>query len=123
MNISFAWTKDALLAGRKTCTRRQWARMYMLVWQRAWDKGNRTHTALDKVAFQGGKKLGTITLTARPYWERLCDMPDSDVAAEGGLWADKAEFVAGFDCDPEKEVAVIRFEFMRDGKREFPDGE
>lgn len=27
-NISFAWTTDALLAGRKTCTCRDWERDY-----------------------------------------------------------------------------------------------
>ena len=120
MNISFAWTTTALLDGRKSVTRRQWTSDYMALWQRAWDRGDRTHTAYDKSPRFKGKAVGKITLTIRPYWERLCDMPDSDVAAEGGLWADKAEFIASFDCEPEKEVAVVRFTFTPTQEQSYP---
>lgn len=111
MILSFAWTTEALLSGRKTCTRRRWKPTQMERWQRMWDTGRLVHDAWDKVPFAGGERIGQIRLTCRPYWEALRDMPESDVEAEGGLWADKAEFVALFG-DPDEKVAVVRFELV-----------
>jgi hypothetical protein len=39
----------------------------------------------------------------------MCDMPESDLDAEGGLWATRQEFVDLFGGDPNREVAVVRF--------------
>lgn len=36
-------------------------------------------------------------------------MPESDLEAEGGLWATKEEFVELFGGDQEEVVAVVRF--------------
>lgn len=114
MILSFAWTTQAFLGGRKTVTRRSWAPRTMAAWQRAWDEGRLEHDAADKVLFAGGKRIGKIRLTCRPYWERLADMPESDLEAEGGLWASLEDFIALQGGDPEKQVAVVRFEKLDD---------
>ena len=114
MNISFAHTTPALLAGRKTVTRRAWKPMYFRQWLRAWEDGRHVHQAYDKSPRVGGRCVGTITLTAAPRLERLADMPEADLAAEGGLWSSKAEFVQAFvgqGLGPTDKVAVIRFTF------------
>ncbi|RLC82113.1 MAG: hypothetical protein DRJ03_08825 [Chloroflexi bacterium] len=112
MILSFAWTTDALLAGRKTCTRRQWKEAHFQRWVNAYRKGNLVHDAVDKVLFAGGKRIAKIRLTCEPYREALRDMPESDVEAEGGLWAGKQEFISLFGGDPDKIVAVVRFELV-----------
>jgi len=109
MILSFAWTTPAFLAGHKTCTRRRWAPRHMAAWQRAWDRGRLEHDAWDKVPFAGGQWIGRFRLTCRPYWQRLADMPEEDLEAEGGLWDSLEEFMALFG-DPEERVAVVRFE-------------
>jgi len=110
MILSFAWTTTAFLAGRKTCTRRDWADRTMLAWQHAWDRGDLVHDAVDKLLFRGGKRIGRLKLTCRPYRERLGDMPERDLAAEGGMWADLDEFIMLQGGDPDKRMCVIRFE-------------
>jgi len=47
-----------------------------------------------------------------PYQERLADMLESDLEAEGGLWADKEEFLNLFS-DPDLIVWVVRFELFQ----------
>lgn len=112
MILSFAWTTDALLAGRKTCTRRVWKDVHFQRWVNAYRKGNLIHDAVDKVLFAGGKRIAKIRLTREPYRETLRDMPESDIEAEGGLWANKQEFISLFGGDPDKVVAVVRFELV-----------
>jgi len=109
--ISFAWTTAALLAGRKTCTRRDWDERYFQQWVRAWREDRHVHDAYDRSPRAGGHKVGEIRLTCEPYRERLADMPESDVLAEGGLWSSKAEFVELFG-DPNLTPVVVRFEFL-----------
>ena len=108
MIISFAWTIDPLLAGLKTCTRRQWSEVYFQRWVKAWREGRHIHEAWDKSPRFGGRRRAWVRLTCEPYLELLADMPESDLEAEGGLWASKEEFIALFD-EPEKHVAVVRF--------------
>ena len=108
MIISFAWTTRSFLAGEKTCTRRRWDDRYFQKWVDAYVEGRTIHDAYDKTPRFGGKKVGRLELTCKPYKERLTDMPDDDVIAEGGLWADKREFIDLFG-DPEEVVCVIRF--------------
>jgi len=103
------------LAGRKTCTRRDWKRSYFDRWVAAWRRGDITHTAVNKCRRAGGWPIGTITLTCEPYLERLGDMPDADLEAEGGLWDSLDEFIELQGGDPDKELAVIRFTFKRLG--------
>jgi hypothetical protein len=113
MIISFAWTIDPLLAGLKTCTRRCWSETHFQRWVKAWREGRHIHEAWDRLPHIGGKRRAWIRLTCEPYQERLCDMPESDVEAEGGLWASKEEFISLFG-DPEKVVAVVRFELAKE---------
>lgn len=79
MIVSFAWTTPALLAGEKNVTRREWQEKYARMFHagdlvQAWDKQPR---------FKGARRVGTIRLTADPYVERLCDIPDADWHGEG----------------------------------------
>jgi hypothetical protein len=108
MIISFAWTTDALLAGRKTCTRRRWSDAHHERWVRAYRQGRLIHDAWDKLPFAGGRKIGDVRLICEPYKERLADMPESDLVAEGGLWASLDEFITLFG-DPDEVVSVVRF--------------
>jgi hypothetical protein len=103
MIISFAYTWDALLAGRKTCTRRDWSRIQFGRFVRAWEDGRLVHQAWGNLPFVEGAMRGPdIRLTCKPYLEPLCDMPESDLEAEGGLWASKQEFVELFGGDPSR---------------------
>jgi len=115
MILSFAWTTEALLAGQKTCTRRRWSSRHFGAWRQAWRKGRLEHQAWDKVPRAGGKRVGTIRLTCEPYKERLADMPESDVLAEGGMWASKQEFIELFGGAADLAVVVVRFELIDAG--------
>lgn len=77
--ITFAETTAALLAGAKTCTRREWKPNYARTFAagevlQAWDKNPRTGK---------GKRVGTIRLTAAPVLQRANEIPPSDWEAEG----------------------------------------
>lgn len=76
--ISFAWTTPALLAGKKTCTRRDWNDKYA-------DAFNRGEIVLayDRQPRYKGKPVATIQLTAKPYLQSTKDAPASDYQAEG----------------------------------------
>ena len=69
--------------------------------------------AYDRSPRAGGQKVATIRLTCDPYRERLADMPEEDLAAEGGLWVSKEEFIQLLGGDPEDQVTVIRFELVQ----------
>lgn len=107
MIISFAHTTTALVCGAKTVTRRTWAPSHAAKFHvgdlvQAWNKTPRN---------KGAKKVAIIRITEL-YSERLCDMPESDVAAEGGRWKDKAAFVEAFEAHPDDLVWVVRFELV-----------
>ena len=114
MILSLAWTTEAFLQGKKTVTRRRWTDSYFQYWVTAWRRGQHIHEAYDKTPRSGGKRIGRIRLTCCPYRERLADMPESDLDAEGGLWANKEEFIEVFGGDPEERPVVIRFEAIPD---------
>lgn len=78
MIISFAWTTDAFLAGRKTCTRRDWKKEYAARFRQG-----TVHEAYDRLPRVHGKKIGNVEIRRTPYLERLCDIPDEDYEAEG----------------------------------------
>ena len=111
MIISFGKTKDELLSGTKTVTRRFWKPNYFATWLTRWDKGFRVYDAYDKSPRNGGKKIGTITLTQRPYREPLSMLTESELLAEGGMCSTVEEFCALVGKEPEDEAAVIRFVF------------
>ena len=79
----------------------------MATWQKAWDQERRRHKAYDRNPRVGGRRVGYIELVARPYWEPLGDMPESDLAAEGGQWSTLAEFCG--DTPLDTPMAVVRF--------------
>jgi hypothetical protein len=78
-SISFAWTTPALVAGRKTVTRRDWKDRYARSFHAgellaAWDKQPR---------FKGARKVAIIRLTAAPAKESTAAMLPADWKAEG----------------------------------------
>ncbi|MBW2090656.1 MAG: hypothetical protein JRI34_00835 [Deltaproteobacteria bacterium] len=78
MIISFAWTVPALLAGRKTRTRRQWTDEYASRF-----KKNMIVDAYNRSPRHGGKKVASIRLTANPIKIPIKIMPDEDFEKEG----------------------------------------
>lgn len=110
--ISFSLTEDALLSGRKTVTRRTWKPSHMQNWQTWFDEGRRTHDAYNKIPIAGGKRIARIHLTERPYWEKLSEMPESDLEKEGGMVDSLYGFYKLIDASPSTTVAVIRFEVI-----------
>ena len=81
MIISFAWTSPALLAGSKSCTRREWDAGYAAKFHKgdivqAWDKSPRFH----------GKHVADICLRAAPTLEPISTMPSIDYVREGFEW-------------------------------------
>lgn len=113
MIISFGWTAQYLPPnGTKKVTRRIWKPRTLKSWQKAWDEGRKVHDAVDRNLSYGGKRIGTIELTARPYLEALEDMPESDVLLEGGMNASKKEYIDQyFEGNKKKVVAVVRFNY------------
>src|SRR3990170_1690123 len=81
--ISFAWTRPALLAGRKTVTRREWDDSYAS----RFGEGELV-AVYDRSPRYGGKQVATIQLTRVPYRESTRDAPDSDYEAEGFAYLD-----------------------------------
>lgn len=84
MIISFAKTTDALLAGQKTVTRRDWSDKHAAKFKAgmlvdAWNYGPRVVT-------KNPHKVATIRLTADPYQELSKDLPSSQFQPEGFLW-------------------------------------
>jgi hypothetical protein len=114
MIISFGWTSQYLPPkGTKCVTRRRWAERTIQAWQRSFDADpTRRHIAVNKCLAYGGKSIGSLTLTARPYLERLADMPHEDLVHEGGMCNSVQEFIDRyFDGDSDRMVTVIRFKF------------
>jgi hypothetical protein len=76
--ISFAWTTPALLAGRKTVTRRDWSHGYALRFHAGDDVA-----AYDRNPRHGGRQVATIRLTADPYRESTKAAAEEDYEGEG----------------------------------------
>ena len=92
--ISFAWTTPAVLAGRKTRTRRLWDDDYAKRFHKgdiiqAWDHSPRTRK---------GKKVAEIILTAEPRKEPINLMTDDDFEKEGfAFLAEQGKTIWGED--------------------------
>lgn len=117
MWISFAWTTPALLAGKKTVTRRLWDDHFAERFINAW-RFRQPVIAYDKNPRNGGKPVATILLTEIPRKEPLGDITDADVQAEGGLWFNREDFVLAFlEKNPalttNSLVWVIRFKLIK----------
>jgi hypothetical protein len=110
MIISFAWTTAALLAGRKTVTRRQWARSYAEKFYRG-----QIIDAYDKQPRFGGKKVAVIQLTHEPSFQLDADIADSDFEHEGFAYmAEHPELIPkNFRMRP-TETMIDRFGLRRE---------
>jgi len=108
--LSFALTTEAFLSGKKTKTRRRFSDRQFTMWCNQFDKyPDKIHTAVDKVLYAGGNRIGHFKLTAQPYLERLGDMPIEDLEAEGGMWESVEDFINFIHGTPDEMVAVITF--------------
>jgi len=108
--LTFSFTTNEFLEGMKTVTRRDWVKKHLEMWQRFWDTDRLVHDAWDKIPIAGGKPIGKIRLTARPYQERLADMPNEDLIAEGGMCMTLEDFYCLIGKSSEEIVSVVRFE-------------
>jgi len=109
--ISFAWTSQALLEGKKTVTRRDWKDRFTFLMEegdrlQAWDKLPRC---------KGAKKIGELRLTRKPYKQWLHEVTDEDEIKEGGLWGSGKAYQKAMGKD--RELWVIEFELLHDRKR------
>lgn len=110
--ISFAWTSGALLAGKKTATRREWDDQYAQLFVNTFYY-NATIQAYDKNPRNGGKRIALIRLTKMPQKEPLSAMTMKDIEEEGGLWESVDQFIEGFGGDPDMKVWVVKFEVIK----------
>lgn len=108
--LSFSMTKDEFLQGNKTVTRRSWGDRHFNMWIRLWETERHVHDAWDNIPRAGGRKIGEFRLTARPYREKLKNMPPADLVAEGGMCSSLDEFYELIGRTPEDYVTVVRFE-------------
>jgi len=108
--LSFSMTTQEFLTGNKTVTRRNWSEKHYRMWENFWHKNRRIHDAWDNIPIAGGKKIGRIRLTAKPYREKLSDMPVEDLEAEGGMCSSLDEFYQFIGMPESEWVTVIRFE-------------
>lgn len=109
--ISFAWTTQALLEGKKTVTRRDWKDRFVFLMEegerlQAWDK-------LPRV--KGAKKIGEIRLTRKPYKQWLHCVTDEDEIKEGALWGSGKAYQEAMGRD--RELWVIEFELVSSSDR------
>jgi hypothetical protein len=116
MIITFAWTTEIFLAGKKTVTRRDWSDRTFEQWCKAWEDKRLVHQAWDKSPRCGGQMVGTFILTARPYRERLGNFPAYDLVAEGGLWPTVGDYQELQGGNLDTVLTVIRFCKLTGGK-------
>lgn len=113
MTISFAWTSPALVAGKKTVTRRDWKPEHA----RKFKRGDKV-TAYNKSPRNGGKPIAVIELTADPYLERTSKMTLESYQREGLTWLHSIGAVVPPDLwwnawrDLDEELWVIEFELL-----------
>jgi len=109
--ISFAWTTEALLQGKKTQTRRFWKDSYA----KQFKKGEMVQ-AYDKNPRAGGKIVAFIRLTKDPYQQHLSDMTVENFEAEGGTMYWSCLFDFQFAMKQQKKGLkpwVLEFELLR----------
>ena len=110
--ISFAWTIEPLLGGRKTVTRRKWSDKYARRF-----KHMDLVQAYDRQPEYRGRCMAIIELAGDPYKEPLSAMTDEEEKAEGGLWGSAWAFIddysKGADARYDFDLWVIRFEVIK----------
>ncbi len=124
MNISFSITtnlakekgvEDPLLTGQKTVTRRLWTPVTVEKYQRIFHEKKLVEAWSSLRYVPGARHIANIMLTTPLYQEKLRDMPESDLLAEGGLWPNKDEFircVCKGKANPDVVVWVCRFKVI-----------
>lgn len=113
--MSFGYTAKELIAGKKSVTRRSWKTNYVQKILNRFYQGLTIYPAFDcdPNKYPEAQQLGWVRLTQKPYQERLIDMPESDLIAEGGMSDTKEAFINKyFKGEAQKSVWVIRFEFI-----------
>ena len=114
--ISFANTTQALLAGRKTCTRREWSERHAAQFH----TGDLV-TAYNKNPRNGGKPVAIIQLLGAPKVEGV--PPDSDFEAEGFAYMKEHGLTLFGGQDPQlvfhswkqgdyRDLFVVRFKLV-----------
>lgn len=83
--ISFAETTPALLAGRKTVTRREWTERHA----RSFSEGELVQAWSKSPRVRGARRVGTIRLTQAPYLEWSNLIPGDDWENEGFLYMEE----------------------------------
>ncbi len=78
MIISFAWTTEAVLAGRKKRTRRYWSIEYA----KRFALGS-THQGYNRLPRVGGNQIGVLTITQIPHMQQTTSMTEEDYELEG----------------------------------------
>lgn len=78
MDLSFAWTTPALVAGHKSCTRRDWSEEYASRF-----RAGEIATALNRQRRHGGQPVAAVRILQAPYFESTALAPESDWKAEG----------------------------------------
>lgn len=97
-HISFAWTTDALLAGRKTCTCRDWEPEYAKKF-----RAGELVAAFDRSPRYGGKQIATLRLTHDATFGVLKDIVPDAYEREGFAYYDE-QVAAG----NEKAIAAVK---------------
>ena len=120
-NISFAWTTDALLAGRKTCTCRNWERAYAERF-----KAGELIAAFDRSPRFKGKQIATIRLTHDATFGKLIDVLggfEAAYEAEGFAYYDEQVAAGNQKARKaiERNLGVEAGETLRDWLRESAD--
>lgn len=110
MDISFGMTSEALLAGAKTCTRRDWIPQHAEQFNRQFEQ-KRVVRAWDRSPRFGGKAIAFLRLTAPVEAQPLSEMPDSDYEAEGFAWY----------CDHPREISENLRKFLNLQPGRYPD--
>jgi hypothetical protein len=99
-------------------TRRNWSDRHAAKFIKAFQLGQQLIRAFDKDQRGGGRQIGWLKLLEEPYKERLSEMPEADLQAEGFPELSKVEFIDRFfDGNDQLSVWVLRFEFHRTGTR------
>jgi len=87
--ISFNYTLQAFLQGKKTVTRREWKDNYA-------SKIRQGDTLLAVNRLYGGSVIGKIKVLKNPYRQLLSELTQQDLIKEGNCWNSIDEFKSLF---------------------------
>jgi hypothetical protein len=111
--ISFANTIEPFKKGIQTVTRRYWNDKYAEgFWNVACENGGLA-IACSRSQQWGGKRIGLIRVTKKPYRQKLEYITDADEIKSGHMWGNAKDYIS-FLGGPELEPWVIEFEAMPD---------